>query len=256
MKPSTSMRPLLSIALIVSAVAFIPFVPLVYCQEKTANVDPSVQFLATHDLTKYAADASKWEQDVAKLASANATEGDNEAILCLGSSSFRLWDTISVDMAPYKIVRRAYGGAKYCDLAIHAPKLVDGLRFRATMIFIANDITGGDKDKSPEEVGRLAKIVLEAVRKQQPDVPVFLIAVTPTPSRFQHWPKIAMANKSLEELASNEANTFYVATQDKYLTSQGEPRPELFVKDMLHQNQDGYAIWSNIFKDSLGKNLK
>ena len=253
MKLSKSMRPFLSVVMIVSVVTF---APSVHCQEKTANDDPSFQFMAMHDLTKYAADATKWEQDVAKMTVANATEGDNEAILCLGSSSFRLWDTISADMAPYKIVRRAYGGAKYCDLAIHSPKLVDGLRFRAAMIFIANDITGSEKDKTPEEVSRLAKIVMETVRKQQPDVPIFLIAVTPTPLRFQQWPKIAMANKALEELASNEAKTFFVASQDKYLTSQGGPRPELFVKDMLHQNQEGYAIWSTILKDSLGKYLR
>ena len=159
-------------------------------------------------------------------------------------------------MAPYKIVRRAYGGAKYCDLAIHAPKLVDGLRFRAAMIFVANDITGGEKDKSPEEIARLAMIVTDTVRKQQPHAPVFLIAITPSPSRFQHWPKIALANKALEKLASDEATIFFVPSQDKYLNSQGEPRPELFVKDRLHQNQDGYAIWSSILKNSLKKNLR
>ena len=253
MKSSTSTCSFLFAAAIVSILAFSQSV---YGQEKAANESESSKFIVLHDLTKYAADASKWEQDVAKLIATNLSDGDDDAILCLGSSSFRLWDTISADMAPYKIVRRAYGGAKYCDLAIHAPKLVDGLRFRAAMIFVANDITGSEKDKSPEEIARLAMIVTDTVRKQQPHAPVFLIAITPSPSRFQHWPKIALANKALEKLASDEATIFFVPSQDKYLNSQGEPRPELFVKDRLHQNQDGYAIWSSILKDSLKKNLR
>ncbi len=230
--------------------------PWVNGQEKTASENASQQFIARHDLTKYAADATKWDKDVAKLSQSNTTEGGDDFILCVGSSSFRLWDTISEDMAPNKIVRRAYGGAKYCDLAIHAPQLVEGLRFRAAMIFVGNDITGNAKDKTPEEVARLSKIVIDTVRKQRPDAPVFLIAVTPSPSRFQHWPKIILANQALEKLTSNDTNTFFVSTQSKYLNAQGEPRAELFVKDMLHQNKEGYAIWASILKDNLDKNLR
>lgn len=253
MKFSIAMRSTVcSIALVFTAA----YAPIVLGQEKPANEGASLQFIEKHDLTKYAADASKWDKDVATLASTNATDGGEDAILCLGSSSFRLWNTISEDMAPYKIVRRAYGGAKYCDLAIHAPKLVDGLRFRAAMIFIGNDITGNAKDKTPDEVARLAKIVLDTVRQQHPDAPVFFIAVTPSPSRFQHWPRIALANQSLEKLAAKDAKTFFVSTQGKYLNAQGEPLPELFVKDMLHQNKDGYAIWSSLLKESLDKNLR
>ena len=204
---------------------------------------------------KYVADAAKWEPEIVKLAAGNATQGGGDAILCIGSSSFRLWDSISEDMAPYSVVRRAYGGAKFCDLAIHAPRLVAGLRFRAAMIFVANDITGNDKDKSPEEVSRLARIVVDAVRKENAEATIFLIAITPCPSRFQHWPTISMANQSLEKICEPKSKTFFVATQSEYLNSEREPRPELFVKDMLHQNQAGYAIWSNLLKAALAKNL-
>lgn len=234
----------------------IAFIPSAFSQEKTPNKTTSLQFIEKHDLGKYATDAAKWDKDVDKLIANNATDGGEDYILCLGSSSFRLWNTISDDMSPYKIVNRAYGGAKYCDLAIHAPKLVEGLRFRAAMIFVGNDITGKETDKTSEEVVRLSKIVMEVVRKQRPNAPIFLIAVTPSPSRFQHWPRIMLANQSLERLAANEANTIFVATQSKYLNQQGEPRSELFVKDMLHQNKDGYTIWSSILKDSLEKHLR
>jgi hypothetical protein len=225
-------------------------------QEKLESEGPTAERLAKLELTKYAKDASKWDQDVDKLSAGNATQGDQEAILCMGSSSIRLWDSISDDMAPFKVVRRAYGGAKYCDLAIHAPKLVKGLRFRAAMIFVANDITGKDNDKSPEEVARLAKIVIDAVRKENATAPVFLIAITPSPSRFKVWPTISLANQSLEKLCSPESKTYFVATQAKYLNDTGEPRPELFVKDMLHQNKEGYAIWSSLLKEALVKDLR
>ncbi len=241
---------------LIAFLSTIAFFSSVFSQDKTPDKTASLQFIEKHDLGKYAADAAKWAKDIDKLAANNANEGGEDFVLCLGSSSFRLWNTISEDMAPYKIVNRGYGGAKYCDLAIHAPKLIEGLRFRAAMVFVGNDITGKETDKTPEEVVRLSKIVMDTVRKQRPNAPVFLIAVTPSPSRFQHWPKIIKANQALEKLAGNEVNTFFIATQNKYLNEQGEPRSELFVKDMLHQNKGGYAIWSAILKDSLGRNLR
>jgi hypothetical protein len=30
------------------------------------------------------------------------------------------------------------------------------------------------------------------------------------------------------------------------LDAKGEPRPELFVKDMLHMNEAGYAVWKPV----------
>jgi hypothetical protein len=228
----------------------------VLAQEKNANENASAERIAKHDLTKYAEDAAKWDQDVAKLSAGNATQGSPDTILCMGSSSFRLWDSISDDMAPFKVVRRAYGGAKFCDFAIHSPKLIEGLQFRAAMIFVANDIVGKEKDKSPEEVARLAKIVMDAVRKENPEAPIFLIAITPCPSRFPTWPTIAMANRSLEKLCTPESKTYFVATQSKYLDAKGQPMPELFVKDMLHQNKEGYAIWAGLLKESLDRNLR
>ena len=249
---STLKRAVLLVAIAAASLCL----PSALAQEKTAIERSASPFLVENDLVKYAEDAAKWDKDVVKMSENNATDGGDDAILCLGSSSFRLWDTIADDMSPYKIVRRAYGGTKYCDLAIQTPKLVEGLRFRAAMIFIGNDITGKEKDKTPEEIVRLSKIVMATVRKQRPETPVFLIAVTPSPSRFQHWPKIKLANESLEKLASSQTNTFFVATQSKYLNEQGEPIAKLFVKDMLHQNKDGYAIWSSILKESLSKNLK
>jgi len=255
------MKSLSSFYLIV-ALAAVVFVSMVaspwtaLSQEKTANEIDRSAHVIKHDLAKYAADAMKWDQEVAKLVASNSSDGGDDAILCLGSSSFRLWDSISVDMAPYQMLRRAYGGAKFCDLAIHSPKLVDGIRFRAAMIFVGNDITGKEKDKTPVEIARLAKIVIDSVREHRSEVPIFVIAITPTPSRFQHWQKIVLANDALEKLVAAERNTFFVATQDRYLNSQGAPRPELFVKDMLHQNKEGYAIWSRLLKNSLEKNLR
>ena len=235
------------------------FIAFAYSQEKPIKdsySEKEIAFCVKNDLIKYAEKAAKWRTDVERMVQENSQDGDEQDILCLGSSSFRLWDTINKDMAPYKMLRRAYGGAKYCDLAIHTPKLIHGLKYRAVLIFVGNDITGSDADKTPDEIVRLSNVVIASIRSDKPSVPIFLIAITPTPSRFQHWPKIQEANRALEASAKSQANTFFIKTEDRYLTSSGESKPELFRKDMLHQNQQGYDIWAGILKQSLASHLQ
>jgi lysophospholipase L1-like esterase len=40
------------------------------------------------------------------------------------------------------------------------------------------------------------------------------------------------------------------------LSKDGKSRPELFVKDMLHMNKQGYAIWENAVRPYLIKTNK
>ena len=208
------------------------------------------EWIQGNNLAQYASAAGKWNNDVRQVSKSNRTDGGSDTVLCLGSSSFRLWDSIDSDMAPYPVLRRAYGGAKFCDLAIHIPELVHGLRFRSAMVFVANDITGSKTDKTPQEIQRLAELVIGKVREQNSTAPIFLVAVTPTPSRFDYWPKIQAANLALQEIATRTENVFFISTQEHYLVN-GEPRGELFTSDRLHQNEAGYKLWSSILKKSL-----
>jgi lysophospholipase L1-like esterase len=216
-------------------------------QQADPHEDPQVQEL----LLPFREDAKKWDEDVARLASGNLAEGGPNAVVLLGSSSFRLWEDAPQDLAPYKIVRRGYGSARYRDLAIHAPALLASLEFQAVFLFIANDITGKELDVTPETAGRLAEVVVRVVQHAQPKATVFVVAVTPTPSRFEYWSRIQQVNQQFQQLAQKYPKVRYLATESLFLDSRGQPREELFVEDRLHLNDDGYAIWSRLFLDAL-----
>lgn len=196
--------------------------------------------------------ASKWQEDVGKLSSSNSVDGSSEHVLFLGSSSFRLWDSIVQDLEPLKVVRRAYGGARYRDLAIHTPELIKGLKFSKAVVFIANDITGSEKeDIDPETVSKLARVVIYQLRQEQPDCQIHLLAVTPTPSRYKHWHRIQVTNTMLRKIAESTEGVFYIPTAYAFLDRDGHPRAELFKDDRLHLNQSGYQIWSRIIQGAL-----
>ena len=60
------------------------------------------------------------------------------------------------------------------DVAVYADRIVKPHPCRAIVLFVANDITGGDQDKSPEEVAALFKNVLKTIRKSHPRYSGFL----------------------------------------------------------------------------------
>lgn len=212
----------------------------------------SPEHIEKYELQQYVESSARWGEEAARYQALNASEGGDDSILFLGSSSIRLWKSVEEDLGnSWKAVNRGYGGAKFCDAAIYTPNLVKGLKYQGAVVFVANDITGGKADKSPEEIARLAKCVVETIQAERPGVPVLLMSITATPSRFKAWPKIEEANFALSKLAESMDKVYFLDTKRSYLTDEGEPKPEYFVKDMLHQNAKGYKVWGKLVAEKL-----
>ena len=195
-----------------------------------------------------------WEKDIQQFEQLDKSEKYQEnSVLFAGSSSIRLWTTLEKDMAPYPVIQRGYGGAKLSDFAVYAGRIFDNHPCKAIVIFIANDISGTDQDKSPQEVAALFRNVLKTIRKTHPETPVFWIAVTPTPLRWKVWPEIVKANNLIKAICENQKNTWFIRTDYGFLDEKGLPKNELFRDDRLHLTEKGYAVWTEIIKKELNK---
>ena len=219
--------------------------------ESLVAFDPSDPIIVEELLVDFREKSLKWQSDVDKLSANNTTQGSPEHTLLLGSSSFRLWETFEKDLAPLKVVKRAYGGARYRDLAIYTPELIHGLKFSKAIVFIANDITGKDDDTDPQIVSKLARLVIAQLRHEQPTVQIYLLPVTPTPVRYKYWPRFQVTNSMLRKIAESTPGVYYIPTAYAFLDRDGHPRAELFKSDRLHLNDDGYQVWSKIILGAL-----
>lgn len=208
--------------------------------------------------SKYREAATKrWEAEIQKLEKLDKAEADpDDAVLFIGSSSIRRWTTISEDMKPWPAIRRGYGGARFSDLAVFIDRLVNPHQFDALVIFVGNDISGSKEDKEPEEVLELYKYIVSRVRIEHADQPIFCIGVTPTSSRWDVWPKVEKMNGLIREYSEGDKSLYFIDTAASYLGKDGKPKDELFVKDLLHLNAEGYKVWAEIIKTSLSKAMK
>lgn len=199
----------------------------------------------------------KWGQAMLDFAELNQAEAHSEnAVLFIGSSSIRRWDSMSVDMAPYQTIRRGYGGAKFTDMGVLVDQIVTPHQYRAIVMFVGNGVTGKDDDHTPDQIELLARHIVSVSQAHQPDAPFLLIEITPCKKRFAAWKKIRDVNARLREIALSTPNTYFIPTASHFLKSDGTPRTELFVEDQLHLNEDGYKLWSTLIRKRLDDVLR
>ena len=210
---------------------------------------------------KYQKHNQYFEREIQKLEHKIATELQDDYLLFIGSSTIRLWDSILKDMKPYNCVKKGYGGAHYYDLIHFVDRLVIGHKVpMAVLIFVANDITGIEtkthSDLTPIQVKRLFVNITKKIKNQLgSEIPIFVIETTPTPKRWEAWPKIAEANDRIEAYTQKKDRLFYISTRNFYTNGLGVPNKEFFLDDNLHFNKKGYRLWSEIIKNALNETL-
>lgn len=229
-------------------ILMVAFPTVAASQDKASETDP---------IEQYRVEATeKWDSEIVKLEAQDRSQPDpQESILFIGSSSIRRWTDLDADLSPRKTVNRGYGGAKFSDLAVYIDRIVNPHQFKALVIFVGNDIVGKPEDKTPAEVARLFKYIVGQVRKTHATQPIFLLAVTPTPSRFKAWPTIRQANAELAKVCESEKSVYFIPTEKFYLDEAGKPIEKYFVEDQLHQNREGYQVWSRIVREHLDRVL-
>lgn len=217
---------------------------------QAAKLPPEVLPYADAAKKKWESAISTWEQQD------QSTIDPKDAILLIGSSSIRRWDTATSDLSPYEVIGRGYGGAKFTDLAVFAERLIQPHQYKAVVIFVANDITGSNKDRPRNVVEACVKHVVNVAQTHSPNSPVFLIEITPTSSRRKGWSKVRKLNSWLREYSLTTADVSFVATAEWYLDDKDQVRDEYFVEDKLHLNTKGYAVWGSLIKRELDRVLR
>jgi GDSL-like Lipase/Acylhydrolase family len=171
-------------------------------------------------------------------------------ILFLGSSTIRLWETTKA-FPDLPIINRGFGGSQIADsvkfadrMAIHyAPRLI---------VFYAgdNDIAAG---KSPERVLSDFQALVKKVHEPLPKTRIAFIAIKPSPARWKQYERQTQANALVEEFVKSDDRLTYIDVVKPMLGDEDQPRADLFQKDGLHLNAEGYRLWNGIVKPWLEK---
>lgn len=204
------------------------------------------------------ATAFAFEKEIRQFDSLNAVEQDApSAILFTGSSSIRLWTSLSVDVSPYPVIRRGFGGSKIEDLQWFLKRIVYPHQPAALYFYIgSNNVTGQPSDMAEDSVLLYTKTILKVIRKKYPRIPIFWNGVNPTPLRLAAMDKIRNLNEKWRIALSSFPQVYFVDTFGAFLDDQGYPRAELYAADRLHLSPQGYTLWAELIKKAFALHLK
>lgn len=174
------------------------------------------------------------------------------AILATGSSSMRFWSVnqmLERQMAPLTLLNRGFGGSIFNDLNYYLDRLVLKYRPRAVMIYEGdNDIAFGLSQDSI--LGSLSQII-NKVHDQNAQMRFYILSVKPSISRWLHWPAMRQLNEALQALCDTDARLIYIDVASSMLGEDNKPRPDIYVADGLHLNEQGYQLWRDAVRPVL-----
>ncbi len=189
----------------------------------------------------------RWASVIAEFEAADRASPPPEgAVVFVGSSSIRFWDTLAEDFPSIDTINRGFGGSGMRDLLHYADRIVTPYQPSHVVIYTGeNDLARGS---DADEVYANYQAVVDAIQAELPDVPITFVAMKPSPSRAHLLDEKRRGNAMIEAFSSTDDQLDYIDVFEPMLDDQGQPRSELFVDDMLHLNADGYRLWREIIR--------
>lgn len=186
--------------------------------------------------------ANLWQKEIDAFAETDQRQTPPaNPVLFVGSSSFRMWQSVRRDFPGVNIINRGFGGSHFEDVIHYAPQTIAPYRPKTVIIYAGdNDITAG---KTVSRVFEDYKTLVRLIRVNSPNARIVFVSIKPSPSRREFWGKFQELNSLVKAEGAKDRRLIYVDIWQKMLNADGSPREELYQSDRLHMKPAGYAIW-------------
>ena len=187
---------------------------------------------------------SRWEKSIQAFEKRDAAKPPPQgAILFAGSSSIVGWN-LPKWFPDLTTINRGFGGSQIADSTEFAPRIILPCKPKIVVLYAGdNDIASG---KSPQRVLEDFTAFVKVIRDALPETRIVFIAIKPSIARWRLVEKMRAANKLIADYIETAPNLAYCDVDAPTLGDDGKPRPELFKKDGLHLNDEGYKLWTSL----------
>ena len=175
------------------------------------------------------------------------------AILFVGSSSFRKWTDVSSYFPGYTIINRGFGGSTLPDVIRYSGDIIIPYRPKQVVIYCGdNDLAFSDAITADSVFERFRQL-FELIRTKLPGEDIVYVSIKPSPSRIRLKEKMEQANLLIQTWLSINPHTAFVDVYHKMLNPDGSIMTDIFLEDSLHMNVKGYSIWQKAIAPYLSK---
>jgi len=193
--------------------------------------------------------AGFWESSIRKFEAEDRVHPPKVgAILFVGSSSIRFWNTLARDMEPLDVVNRGFGGSQLAHVNQFADRIVLPYRPRAIVLYAGENDLSWPWSNSPQTVLNDFKRFVAIVHTDLPETWIYYISMKPCPARWSNWTTVHQTNRMIAEFVSGQERVQFIDVTPPMLDAHGKVRGDLFRWGGLHLNARGYALWTSIIR--------
>ncbi len=201
-------------------------------------------------------DPDAWEASIRSFEAQDRRQPPEPGMIVFtGSSSFTLWSTMEQDLAPLPVLNRGFGGARMQDVVHYAERVVLPYRPRAVVLFAGTNDIAWPKPATAQQVYEGYLAFVQCIHSKLPGAPIYFVAITPSPSRWEYWSIVQEANHLIEAHTRSDPRLRFIDLTDQLLGRDGKPDRSLYRLDRLHPNQKGYKKWTAVLKPRLMADL-
>ncbi|MBV1933456.1 MAG: hypothetical protein KUG59_02120, partial [Parvibaculaceae bacterium] len=187
-------------------------------------------------------DPDHWSGEIAEFTRQDISNPPPKgALLFVGGSDLRQWESLSQDMAPLKVINRGFGGARISHITHYASRIIKPYAPQAIVVMAGDEDLADVRGYRPEDLQRDLDIFVAAVRAHGVKAPVIFVSVRPSPMRKARWLASKRANVLIRELADAHAGVYYIDVASSLFNEDQSLRADMFRWDGLSLTEEGYA---------------
>jgi lysophospholipase L1-like esterase len=184
---------------------------------------------------------SRWEDAVAAFEQSDRVSPPPKgAILFTGASIITRWATLAADFPQYPVINRGFGGSEIADITHFAPRMI--LPYAPRTIYLRSGGNDLKRGKSVDQVFADFRELADTVHAALPHTDLVFISLSPSIARRNQGDQEQTLNTRINDYIQGKDHLRHLDIHDLVLGPDGEPLAELFVKDGLHFNAEGYKL--------------
>ncbi len=194
--------------------------------------------------------ANLWDKEIDAFAEIDRRQTPPEnAVLFVGSSSIRMWESLRESFPNLKVINRGFGGSRLEDVNHYFDRIVAPYQPKTIVLYAGeNDVNDGI---APEKVAADYKMFAEMVHQKLPKTKIFYVSLKPSPSRWKFADQFRQTNVLIKAQTEKDKLAQFVDVFSPMLGANGAPLPDIFREDNLHMKESGYAIWTKVLEKYL-----
>ncbi len=166
-----------------------------------------------------------------------------DPIAFYGSSSFRIWNSLTEDLGSLDVVNLGFGGGTFLSGIHYLDQLLTPLKPRRIALYFGENDIASDGLKAHTTLGHL-KDLRDRISQALPQSEVFVLSIKHSPARWIYRQEFDLFNQLARDWCDGRDDTSWIEVGTGLIGENGLPMFRYYLPDLVHMNAAGYALWS------------